>query len=386
MSKWEYSPKRDIRKAIKDLKSTSPIEISKYLSNKYNQDISADSISKWLARNPHKKEKLEREISKKSDEIRKRIWECIERGESKEEIMQKTQCSKTHYHRTLKDYENHIKRSKDDESKDSPTIEPTKKPKKNMHIKKPLFVSVQKTRVQARNRVYPQKETLKPLQIKLNLKEHYQTAIRHALDNSYRWTRYNIQEIRDYLKDTEIKLNPCTLEFITAHPHYVRPYILHRHFCFPDREYSMNLRIHNTKELYKELGIEWKQPKASIWIKLLLHLWETSRATRGLTKEYLTIKEWYEKMELEFPKVLELEADMVITNRKDLERTGIFEDIEYNIKRELGIDDELENYYHTTEKLTTTDIWHINNLLRENPNHQYSVLLKEKLQDNENIK
>ncbi len=67
----------------------------------------------------------------------------------------------------------------------------------------------------------------------------------------------------------------------------------------------------------------------------------------------------------------------------DLARSGILADLEYKIKDALGIDDEMENYYHITETYTTIETFHINNLIRENPNHPYSVLLKEKIQDYE---
>ena len=85
-------------------------------------------------------------------------------------------------------------------------------------------------------------------------------------------------------------------------------------------------------------------------------------------------------MELVFPQELEPDANMVITNRNDLIRSGIFADLEYKIKEGLGIDDEFERYYHTDEKMDVIDIFHINNLIRENPAHPYSVPLKEKIQ------
>ena len=85
-------------------------------------------------------------------------------------------------------------------------------------------------------------------------------------------------------------------------------------------------------------------------------------------------------MDLDFPQSLEPEANIVITNKKDLTRSGIFGDLEYIIKKSLKIDDVLENY-HNSEKLTPLDIIHIKNIIRENPNHPYSVLLKEKIYD-----
>ena len=258
-------------------------------------------------------------------------------------------------------------------NKELQKIEPIEEPRKNIHTKeKTLSASVEKTRVQARNPDYPQKKS--PIKLNLNTKPHYQTAIRHALDNSYRWTKYNIQEIKTYLKDKELKLNPVTIEVITTKEVYIRADIL-------IREYQD--RPDKAKALYDILDIEWKKPACSIWIERRLHLWEVSHALAGLKKEYLTTKEWYEKMEIDFPPSLEPEADDVITNRNDLERSGIVAELEHKIKEALGIDDEMENLYHTTETYTPMETFHINNLIRENPNHPYTFLLKDKIQYNE---
>ena len=98
----------------------------------------------------------------------------------------------------------------------------------------------------------------------------------------------------------------------------------------------------------------------------------------------LTTEEWYKEMELPFPKDQEIERDWTIRTREDLERSGILRDIEYKIKTELGIADEIEKMCETpTEELTTTDIWHMKNLLTENPHHPYSDLLQEKIRYNE---
>ena len=122
MSKRKYSPKRDIQNAIKQLNSTSPTEICKWILNKYNISISPNSISMWKRRNPDIIEKLEREFSNKTNEIvnvflktenvlkisekQKVIWECLEKGESQEEIMQKTKCTERYYYKVLKKYKN----------------------------------------------------------------------------------------------------------------------------------------------------------------------------------------------------------------------------------------------------------------------------------------
>jgi len=119
-------------------------------------------------------------------------------------------------------------------------------------------------------------------------------------------------------------------------------------------------------------------------LKDLLDLKELARKDKAIYKEYLTTKEWYERMETKFPKSLEPEANNVIENRHDLERSGIFGDLEYQIKEELKIDDEFEHYYYTTDTLTPLDIIRIKLLIRENPNNPYSVPLKEKIQYAEN--
>ena len=260
--------------------------------------------------------------------------------------------------------------SSDEELKASQKIEPM--PAREIHTKKALTVSATNKRAPARNPDYPQKKS--SIKLNLNTFPNYQTAIRHALDNSYRWTKYNIQEIKTYLKDKELKLNPVNIEVITTKEVYIRADILMREYHDrPDR----------AKELYEILGIEWKKPACSIWIERRLHLWEISHEYAGLKTVYRTTKEWYKKMEIDFPQSLGPEADDVITNRNDLERSGIVAELEHKIKEALGIDDEMENLYHTTDKLTKIGRFHIQNLIRENPNHPYSVLLKDKIQYNE---
>jgi len=55
-------------------------------------------------------------------------------------------------------------------------------------------------------------------------------------------------------------------------------------------------------------------------------------------------------MGIEFSYSLEPEANVVIINRKDLERTGLFEDLEYNIKKELKLYDDLEHAHHNWDE------------------------------------
>ena len=225
-----------------------------------------------------------------------------------------------------------------------------------------------KTRVPARNPVYPKNKTA--IKLKLDERPHYQKAIKYAFDNSYRWTKYNVQEIKTYLKERELKLNPVSIEVVTRKEVFVRAEILMREYQdSPDK----------AKELYEILGIEWRKPACAIWIERRLDLWEVSHALAGLKKEYLTTKEWYGRMNIDFPQSLEPEANDVITNRKDLERSGIIAELEHKINKALRTDDEMESLYHSTEAFNALDKFHIQNLIRENPSHPYADLLKGKI-------
>ena len=235
-------------------------------------------------------------ISKKIESLskkEKKIRGYIEKGKSMEFIMENTPCSRATYYRVKKSLEEDEKRlekeqiESDEELKDSQKIEFIEEPNKNIHTQK------LQTRVQARNPVYPQKQS--PIKLNLNTITYYQTAIRHALENSYRWTKYNIQEIKTYMKDKELKLNPVTIEVITTKEVYIRADILMREY---------HDRPDKAKELYDILDIEWKKPACSIWIERRLHLWEVSHALAGLKNEYLTIKELYEKIKIDFPQSL----------------------------------------------------------------------------------
>jgi len=234
----------------------------------------------------------------------------------------------------------------------------------------------EKTRVQARNRKYT---PLKPkiIHIKLMLEEftHNKDAIEHALNNSHRWTPYNIKEIREHLKKIEENLNKRTFEWIK---HYKTS---------PDEERWGNSGYHNpalwysiiTKEkLYSILDIQYYYPEWMKNLNNLLDLWETSRKDSAIYKEELTTKEWFERIEIKFPEALEKEANDVIENRYNLRRTGIFEDLELLIKEQLQIEDVYE-YYYKLDKLEPFDITKIKTLIYENPEHPYSILLKEKI-------
>lgn len=316
-------------------------------------------------------------ISKHREQIRK----LHDADYTQKEIQNETGASQSAVSKELKKYREEDPQkyykvfSSEEESKALRKTEPIEEPLKSIHIKeKPLSISVEKTRVQARNRVYPQKKKLKPPKIKLMLDndKHFKDNVRHILNNYSIWDLYNILEIRKYISDFEDNLNSGHewLENAKTPQGYHHP--------------TNYYRLVTKKEIFAIMGYEYKSYEWTTNLSKIVSLWEISRARRGLLKENLTTKEWYEKMEIEFPEPLEPEANWRIHNRADLERTGIFEDLEYKIKDELKIDDELEYYYHTNEKLTPLDIIRIKLLKRENPNHPYSVLLKEKIQDNEN--
>lgn len=240
-----------------------------------------------------------------------------------------------------------------------------------------------RTRAPARNPVYSRKK--RPIKLMLNTKPHYQTAIRYALDHSYDWTTFNVHEIRNYLIDKERELNPVNISVITSVEVYTRADILFREYIEPYNEVGIRMLTDKAKELYRILGIEWRKPKCSIWIERLLELWEVShpkKGQKGLRDKrtaYLTTKQWYSRMGIAFPPSLESEANDVIMNRNELERSGLIAEIEYKIKASLKVDDEIENLYYVTDELTPFDVMHAKTLIRENPDHPYSDLLKDKI-------
>jgi len=311
-------------------------------------------------------------ISKYREQIRK----LYDAGYTQKEIQKETGAPQSTVSKELKKYKeedpvNYYKvLESEEESKAFQKIEPIEETKKDTHTKKPLSVITQKKRVQARNRVYP---PLKPkiLKIKLRLNEFTRNkdAIRHALDNSNRWTEYNIKEIREYLKKKEETINKSTpkwewLEEAKTPQGYIDP--------------DSCINFLTKKELCEKLGAPYYYPEWMKYLKDLLDLKELSRKDSAIYKENLTTKEWYDRYEIEFPKLLEPEKNMVIENRHDLIRSGIFEELEYRIKTELNIENEFEHYYHTDE-LTPFDKTRIKLLIREKPKHPYSVPLKEKL-------
>lgn len=106
-------------------------------------------------------------------------------------------------------------------------------------------------KAQARNRVAP-KESSKasPIKLFLSKQKDVRTAIRYALDNSYRWTPFNIHEIRKYMKYVEANLNPVTFDILSASNSYVRPEIYMRRYQFRTP----------AKYIYKHAGLPWNTP------------------------------------------------------------------------------------------------------------------------------
>lgn len=327
----------------------------------------------------------------------KKIRGYIEKGKSIEFIMKNTPCSQATYYRakkSLEEDEKRLEKEKIELDEESRTYQKTEKiesmQKRDIQTNEnPLSDPTEKTlvtaktRVKARNRVYP---PLKPkiIHIKLKLDEftHNKDAIEHALNNSNRWTPINIKEIREHLKKKEETINTSKeLEWIeefktTPNEEKWIPPGYHD----PANWYSPH--ILTKEELQRRLGIPHYYPEWMKHLKDLLDLWELSRKNSAIFKEELTTKEWYERMGIEFPKSLEPEANNVIENRFDLVRSGIFGDLEYIIKKDLKIDDEFEYYYHK-EELDPFDKTTIKSKIRQYPNHPHSVLLKERLDEEE---
>ncbi len=226
-------------------------------------------------------------------------------------------------------------------------------------------------KAQARNRVTP-KESSKASPIKLLLSEYknHRTAFRHALDNSYRWTPFNIHEIKEYLKDVETNLNPVTFDILQASSSYVRPVIL------------MNRHLSGTpaKDIYKYAGLPWNTPPYFPWLKSFLELWEVSRSRSKLRYKNFTVKEWFEAVGLELPLILEADANIIITRKSDLTRTGIFVDLDLKIKKSLKILDEFEQaclIWHQMSEPEKVPIKILVNTPSLSKDHPYRILLKE---------
>lgn len=236
----------------------------------------------------------------------------------------------------------------------------------------------QKKKSKARNRLKLQAPPIKLFLSKY--KADFRGAIRHALDNQYRWNPFNIQEIRTYMNDIELNLNPVNIELISSHRQYIRAEILIRTYLEP---HYLGCPIHKAKELYDYLELEWNIPPCFLWIHRLIYLWEISRKYKGLKNKYLTIKQWFTKVHIPFPHVLESFSDEVITNRQDFERTGIFEALDLKIKESLGIEDELEKAYHNWDSLDILEKAHIKILINTkvvSKKHPYYILLKENIE------
>lgn len=243
-------------------------------------------------------------------------------------------------------------------------------------------------RIPARNRVRPESRRYKPQPIKLCLQDfsNPMAAIRHAMSNSYRWSFYNIGELRNYTTDFEDKLNPLSIEMITSTPGWNEKFIRPEFWLKP--EHGCIYSLEKKREVYNYYGISWNSPAWLEALKILTDLWEISR-TKELRNKYWTVKEWYASINhMLYPEVrerarreLEPDYNMVIENRNDLDRTGIFEDLEYSIKKALKIDDMIESAYHNWDDLNRWERIEVTSKINseEGWNHRYAQLIRERL-------
>lgn len=259
----------------------------------------------------------------------------------------------------------------------------------------------QKKKSKARNRLKLQAPPIKLFLSKY--KADFRGAIRHALDNQYRWTPFNIQEIRTYMNEIQLNLNPVTMEVVMKEVQYVHQNYIFQKYVSPYTHGYNKLNIHIAKDFYDTLDLEWNIPPCFLWIHRLIYLWEISRKKYvdktprhirgkywdenpkpiGLRDKNLAVKEWFHELDLPFPSELESVSDEVITNRKDLERTGIFEALDLKIKESLGIEDELEKAYHNWDSLDILEKAHIKILINTkavSKKHPYYILLKENIE------
>jgi len=353
------SPKKSILNAISELNKISPIKkitdisyvkISEWILKEENIKISPDSVRKWIKRNPKPVEKLLDKINSKDEEDVTVInIQKIESTEKQQNINQK---------------------------------------------QKTVGIS----RAPALNRVKPFSKD-KLMKIKFNLHEDfkgYRDAIKYVLDNYYIWTEYNIKETREYLKTIEENINinkeyEYCIEKCKVTP--IKWIDKNRELqVIPPGRYSLpGTGLLTKEELYSKLGIPYYYYEWMKYLTYLLDLWEISRPkTKKVRELYLTTKEWYNKYEIEFPKSLESETNLVIETLVDLERTGIFEVLDLEIKEGLKIQDELEDSYHNWDKLNNFEKNKINIKLKTDDkkyikNHPYYILMLEKVNRDKSI-
>ena len=96
----------------------------------------------------------------------------------------------------------------------------------------------------------------------------------------------------------------------------------------------------------------------------------------------LTVEEWFDTVGVDLPARLEGVWDVVITTRKDLEWTGIFECLDIKLKESANMEDELEAAFSNWDSLDKSEQAHIKLLLnnKEWKKHPYVQLLHEKIE------
>jgi len=395
MPNKEDSPKSYIKKAIIELNEISPIREIK--------DISYSKISEWILK--------EYGVKKSSDSIR--MW----------------------INRNSKTVEKHLDKisTKQNIVLKSPNI---KESNINPQIREEFSdnqIVIKKHRVPALNRVRPISKLKMPkIKLCLNEFESHKDAIRYALEQDYNWNEYNVKEIWGYILESEKKLNPVIdgLKVVEK----VDPYT--------GIKYDVSVK-NKPKPAYSH---EWIK-----YLKILLILWEITKPKNKLIRELnLTTREWYEgkwfkdienilrelylkntkgykfegfwlepnwdediqgknkydlkklydkvnlkeffdKNELTFPPDGELkpEENYVIENLEDLKRIGVFEALDYIIKHEIKIEDDIEKWYFNYDKLDMLEKNRAHSMIirekRRLKSYQYYILLKEKIERDKRI-
>ena len=276
-------------------------------SRKYDINPCAlDACSNYVSKT---KEELEGLTEKQ-----KKIWKLLEKEKSSDYIIENVPCGIATYYRVKKLFDEHkeiLEKEQIEHSKIESINEPEEKTQKiNQAPTSDSAVQYQKVKQKTKEE---SKTKLKPPEIKLCLYEFkdYRTAIQDALNNQYRWTPYNIKEIKDYLYSLRgvIYPYPKWLEYLDKllwlHEHS-RPLIPTRVLCSP---YYIPIAKTTPNHIY------FKR---------------------------LTVREIFKLMNLDLPEQLENEARDIVKNLEQLELTGIFEDLKEKIREPLGIETEAQ--------------------------------------------
>ncbi|MEM2613634.1 MAG: tyrosine-type recombinase/integrase [Nitrososphaerota archaeon] len=85
MPKLVYKPSRDLPLAVRTLKTFSPTKIREWILNRFNEDVTPESITMWFKRHPDIKEQLEKELTEEAKNkviVDQAIFEKFEEIES----------------------------------------------------------------------------------------------------------------------------------------------------------------------------------------------------------------------------------------------------------------------------------------------------------------